>query len=66
MSPHGCDDVFGLGGCKDTFGLGARPIAGFWSLATPCIRKEDRCGLDTRASVLGQGAGLSRKILGGM
>jgi hypothetical protein len=55
-SPHGCEDVSRLG---------ARPIAGFRSLATPCIRKEDRCGLDTRASVLGQGAGSSRKILGG-
>jgi hypothetical protein len=56
-SPHEWEDVSRLG---------ARPIAGFWSLATPCISKEDCCGLDTRASVLGQGAGSSRKIPGGM
>jgi hypothetical protein len=53
-SPHGCEDV--------STRLGARPIAGFRSLVTPCIRKEGRCGLDTRASVLGQGPGSSRKI----
>jgi hypothetical protein len=51
--------------CEDVSRLGARPIAGFWSLDTPCICKEDRCGLDTKASVLGQDAGSSRKILGG-
>jgi hypothetical protein len=55
-SPHEWEDVSRLG---------SRPMAGFWSLATQCICKEDRCGLDTRASVLGQGAGSSRKVLGG-
>jgi hypothetical protein len=54
-----------MGVRMDVSRLGSRPIAGFWSLVTPCICKEDRCGLDTRVSFLGQGPGSSRKILGG-
>jgi hypothetical protein len=33
-----------------------------WSLGTPCVRTEDRRGLVTGASSLGQAAGSSRRI----
>jgi hypothetical protein len=56
-APHGLEDVSRLR---------AQPVTQFRSLATPCLCKEDRRGLDTRASILGQDAGSSRKILRGM